>query len=122
MSFSSLPVINFQSNIDEIGQCMLSACTTTGFFYLSNHGLDEYQKRMFTLAKDFFHLPLDEKLSDSVNNTYYHGYLRIGSENLDSTNSQMIDQKEAFKMGQSDLIKKENFTKTFLVSRKFSTD
>lgn len=113
MSFASLPVINLQSNPDDIRQSLLLACSTTGFFYLSNHGLDSFQHRMFNLSKEFFHLPLNEKLAYSINTTSYQGYLRIGHENLDSTNSQLIDEKEAFKLGQSELKKKDQLPEIF---------
>jgi len=113
MSFSSLPMVDLQSNPDDIRQSLLLACSTTGFFYLSNHGLDSFQHRMFNLAKEFFHLPLNEKLAYSINTTSYQGYLRIGHENLDSTNSQLIDEKEAFKLGQSELKKKNQLPEIF---------
>lgn len=107
MSFSNLPIIDLQSNPDEIRQSLLTACIKTGFFYLSNHGLKDSSNQMFTLAKEFFHLPLEEKLPYSINTTSYQGYSNIGIENLDSTNSQLIDEKESFKMRELELNNKE---------------
>jgi hypothetical protein len=119
MSFTSLPVIDLQSNPDNIQQSLLLACTTTGFFYLSNDGLDSFQNRVFNLAKEFFHLPISEKLAYSLDKTSYQGYLRIGRENLDSTNTELIDEKEVFKFGQSDLNKKDNLPGIFFRDENF---
>jgi isopenicillin N synthase-like dioxygenase len=39
------------------------ACTTTGFFQITNHGISpELQKRVFDGSKKFFDLPMEEKL------------------------------------------------------------
>ena len=113
MSFSSLPVVDLQSNPDDIHRTLLLASTTTGFFYLANYGLDSFQGHMFTMAKEFFHLPLAEKLAYAGDTKSYNGYIRIGRENLDSTNSQLIDEKETFKFGQSDLINNEKLPEIF---------
>jgi len=113
MSFANLPVVNLQSNPDDIHQALLLACSTTGFFYLSHHKLNSFQNRMFDLSKEFFHRPLSEKLAYSLNTTSYQGYLKIGHENLDSTNCQLIDEKEAFKFRQSDLNTKANLPDIF---------
>ena len=103
MSFSSLPIVDLNACTDQICQSLLHACTRTGFFYVKNHQLDSFQRPMFDLSKQFFHLPLEEKLRYSLNTVSYQGYLQIGQENLDSTSSKSIDQKEAFKIRQSDL-------------------
>ncbi|CAF5009302.1 unnamed protein product [Rotaria sp. Silwood1] len=113
MSFSSLPVIDLKSNPDDIRQSLLLACSTTGFFYVTNHGLDTLQSQMFSMAKEFFHRPLDEKLLYSLNTTSYQGYLRIGRENLDSTNSKLMDGKEGFNIRQPDLINKDMLPNIF---------
>ncbi|UJR07404.1 hypothetical protein I4U23_011690 [Adineta vaga] len=69
--------------------------------------------RMFKLAKEFFQLPLDAKLRHSINPTSYRGYLTVGRENLDSTNSTLVDEKEAFKIGQPELNNKDQFPELF---------
>lgn len=107
MSFSSLPVIDLEWDPDSIRRSIFLACSTTGFFYLSNHGLSSSRVRMFALAKEFFHLPLDEKVMHSLTTTSYQGYLRAGHENLDSTDAQLIDQKEAFKFRRLSLLTKD---------------
>ncbi|CAF1423790.1 unnamed protein product, partial [Rotaria sordida] len=113
MSFASLPVINLKSNPDDIRQTLLLASTTTGFFYVSNHELNSLQNQMFSMAKEFFYLPLYEKLLYVSNPTSYDGYIRIGRENLDSTNLKLIDEKEAFKMRESALNRKDKLPNIF---------
>ncbi|CAF3992212.1 unnamed protein product, partial [Rotaria sordida] len=113
MSFTSLPVIDLKSNPDDIRQTLLLTCSTTGFFYVSNHGLDSLQSQMFSMAKEFFYLPLNEKLLYVSNTTSYEGYIRIGRENLDSTNSKLVDGKEAFNISQSNLNRKDKLPNIF---------
>ncbi|CAF4230444.1 unnamed protein product [Rotaria sp. Silwood2] len=91
MSFSFLPVIDLKSNPNDIRQSLLLACSTTGFFYISNHGLNSLQSRMFSLTKEFFCLSHNEKRFYSPNTTSYQGYLKIGHETLDTTNSKLLD-------------------------------
>ncbi|UJR15946.1 hypothetical protein I4U23_002866 [Adineta vaga] len=95
MSFSSLPIIDLKDDETIIIQSMLNACSTTGFFYLRNHGLLAAQQRMFTLAKEFFRLPLNIKNEHPITKEN-HGYVRRGQENLSTTVSKIIDEKEAF--------------------------
>jgi len=98
MSFSSLPIIDLNDDESKIITSIFQACSTTGFFYVRNHRLDDAQQRMFRLAKEFFQLPSNIKeqyLIDKQN----HGYVRRGQENLDSTKKNAIDEKEAFNIG-----------------------
>ena len=120
MSFSSLPVVDLESDADSIRRDLLFACSNTGFFYLSNHGLSSSYARMFALAKEFFHLPLDEKLKHSLTTASYQGYLRVGHENLDSTDAKMIDQKEAFKFRRLSLLSKDILPPVFSQEENFN--
>ncbi|CAF1318514.1 unnamed protein product [Rotaria sp. Silwood1] len=100
MSFSSLPIIDLKADESTIIQSILNACSTTGFFYLRNHNLLDAQERMFKLAKEFFRLPLNIKEQYVMTKENY-GYIRRGQENLDSTKTKSIDEKEAFNIRQS---------------------
>ncbi|CAF1161306.1 unnamed protein product [Adineta ricciae] len=95
MSFSSLPIIDLKDDELTIVKSMLNACSTTGFFYLRNHGLLDAQQRMFTLAKEFFRLPLNVKEKHLITKDN-HGYVRRGQENLTTSTAKLIDEKEAF--------------------------
>lgn len=95
MSFSSLPIIDLNDDESKIITSLFEACSTTGFFYVRNHKLHDSQRQIFHLSKEFFQLPLDTKekyLIDKAN----HGYVRRGQENLDSSDKNSIDEKEAF--------------------------
>jgi isopenicillin N synthase-like dioxygenase len=99
-SFSSLPIIDLKADESTIIHSIFNACSTTGFFYLRNHNLLDAQQRMFKLAKEFFRSPSNIK-EEYIINKDNHGYVRRGQENLDSTNTKLIDEKEAFNIGKS---------------------
>ena len=100
MSFSSLPIIDLQADDSTIIRSIFDACSTTGFFYLRNHSLLASQQRVFQLAEEFFRLPLAVKEQNIITEDN-HGYIRHGQENLDSSNTALIDEKEAFNLGKS---------------------
>jgi isopenicillin N synthase-like dioxygenase len=99
-SFSSLPIIDLKADESTIIDSIFTACSTTGFFYLRNHNLLDAQQHMFKLAKEFFRLPLNIKEENRITKEN-HGYVRRGQENLDSTNTKLVDEKEAFNIGKS---------------------
>ena len=100
MSFSSLPIIDLKDDQSTIVKSIFQACSTTGFFYLRNHPLLDAQQQMFQLAKQFFQLPLNIKEQHLITQDN-HGYVRRGQENLDTMNTKLIDEKEAFNIGKS---------------------
>ncbi|CAF3434643.1 unnamed protein product [Rotaria sp. Silwood2] len=119
MSFSFLPVIDLKSKPNNIRQSLLLAYSTIGFFYISNHGLNSLQSRMFSLTKEFFCLSHNEKRFYSPNTTSYQGYLKIGHENLDTTNSKLLDVKEGFAIRQSSLNNKDMLPNIFFHEKNF---
>jgi isopenicillin N synthase-like dioxygenase len=47
----------------EIITAIRDACTTTGFFQITNHGISpDLQKAVFEGSKKFFELPMEEKV------------------------------------------------------------
>src|SRR5882757_759787 len=64
------PVIDFSDFLsgdpDRVQKCasqIRAACTTQGFFQIVNHSITrELQIEIFRLSKEFFALPLEEKL------------------------------------------------------------
>ena len=74
---------------------------------------------MFTMAKECFYLPLTEKLIDTSSKKSYSGYIQMGCENLDSTNLELIDEKEAFRFGQSVLNNKDQLSELFSRDKNF---
>jgi isopenicillin N synthase-like dioxygenase len=95
MTFASLPIIDLENDESTIVQSIFDVCSTTGFFYLRNHGLIDAQRKMFALSKEYFQLPADVKMQNKINHENF-GYLPRGRENLDSTKGKEVDEKEAF--------------------------
>lgn len=100
MSFSSLPVIDLNDDEPKIIKLLFDACSTTGFFYLRNHGLLEQQHKMFELSKEYFRLPADVKEKYIIGESN-QGFVRRGQENLDSTKPKQFDDKECFNIRKS---------------------
>ncbi|CAF1350362.1 unnamed protein product [Rotaria sordida] len=97
---------NLIHNLDGTVQ---ANCTSYDQFY--NQGCLKYLirrsnqqdmgiERVFKLAKEFFCLPLNIKEGYAITKENY-GYVQRGQENLDSTNTKLIDEKEAFNIRQS---------------------
>eukprot|EP00123_Amoebidium_parasiticum_P012317 comp21276_c0_seq1/m.29029 comp21276_c0_seq1/g.29029 ORF comp21276_c0_seq1/g.29029 comp21276_c0_seq1/m.29029 type:complete len:369 (-) comp21276_c0_seq1:370-1476(-) len=56
------------------------ACAHVGFFYIKGHGLSEEEKNaVFKVGKQFFDLPMEEKMKISIlKSNSYKGYQRLG--------------------------------------------
>ena len=78
---------------------MRVACCDTGFFYVTNHGLDDaFLDGTFAQSKRFFELPLAEKERiDLAKSPISRGYEPIGGQQLDLTASR--DLKESVYLG-----------------------
>ncbi|KAI7756593.1 hypothetical protein M8C21_022181 [Ambrosia artemisiifolia] len=75
------------------------ACMDCGFFYVTNHGIsEEFMDQVFTQSKNFFHLPLEEKMK-LLRNEKHRGYTPFLDELLDPANQLQGDQKEGFYIG-----------------------
>ena len=68
MATCSVPVIDLSRPNSEVVDTVLSACTTAGFFVVSNHGVPQATtQQMFQQNAEFFALPDGEKLKIRVN-------------------------------------------------------
>jgi len=76
------------------------ACQDKGFFQITNHGISgDLQEKIFGAAKDFFALPIEEKMKlDLKKNPYQRGYERIGGQMLEPGTAP--DTKEGIYLGQ----------------------
>lgn len=92
--FTEIPVIDFapMSGADAaakqaVGDAVRDACTTVGFFYVANHGVDPALiERAFAAAHRFFALPLEAKLAvDIASSPNLRGYTKLLGENTDPT-------------------------------------
>lgn len=85
---SALPILDF-SQFQAGGESraaflaeLLDAAHNVGFFYLKNHGVSpQLIRESFTLAEQFFALPLAEKRKiHMVNSPHFRGYTQLGDE------------------------------------------
>lgn len=75
-----------------------TACRDTGFFYVVGHGIDpQLAERLEALAREFFALPLDEKLRIAMarGGRAWRGYFPVGGE----LTSGIPDDKEGIYFG-----------------------
>lgn len=70
-SFSSLPILSLQAlkagtptqqDLDALGRALYDTFATTGFAYLVDFPLSFSDEEVFGLAREFFALPVDEKM------------------------------------------------------------
>lgn len=85
--------------VDAVVSQLRQACMETGFFYVLNHGVpQELIARQFTLAQQFFDLPLADKEAISLHRSpSMRGYERLGGQTLDA--NARPDLKESFYCG-----------------------
>lgn len=83
----TLPVLDLGTLDDptrerEFLDDLRAATSEYGFFYLTGHGVPvDLQRRLITVAREFFALPVAEKLSiDKLNSPHYRGYSALGNE------------------------------------------
>lgn len=76
------------------------ACRDKGFFQLTNTDISlELQSRIIKASKDFFDLPLEEKLKCDLNsNDYHRGYETLRAQKLEP--GAAADTKEAIYIGE----------------------
>lgn len=88
---ASLPVIDVsaltgdapQERMTGVARQIEAACRDSGFFYVTGHGVpDELLDRLDTASRDFFELPLDDKLEIAMERggRAWRGYFPIGAE------------------------------------------
>jgi isopenicillin N synthase-like dioxygenase len=83
----------------EIVRTLGKACRETGFFCVAAHGISAASKAtLFQAARDFFSLPLEEKIALSIaRSSHNRGYVGLQTERLNA--GEAPDQKEAFNIG-----------------------
>lgn len=94
---AEVPVIDIASLLDgsvgpngtpsagrlRVARDIFAACTTSGFFYIRNHGIPlELQTRLESLSRQFFALPLERKmkLEMSLGGRAWRGFFPLGAE------------------------------------------
>lgn len=101
-SFTSVPVIDIsglysseRAEQDRVAAEIGRAAAEVGFFYISGTGIDESLfDAMLATVKEFFALPVDEKMRNYIGFSRCHrGYVPVGEEGFEGT---VPDLKEAF--------------------------
>lgn len=86
---SQLPIINISGLTGElehrrsVADQIHNACREVGFFYITDHGVDEaLQERLETLSRRFFALPLGSKMEIrmALGGRAWRGYFPVGDE------------------------------------------
>ncbi|RMJ26568.1 Oxidoreductase, 2OG-FeII oxygenase family [Aspergillus sp. HF37] len=101
MSFSSIPVVDFQRLQDprtkeETLAKLREAIFIVGFLYLTNHGLEPLTKKVHEKLPELFNLPDDVKdKCNMINSPSFLGYTRLGAE----TTASQTDQREQYDFG-----------------------
>jgi isopenicillin N synthase-like dioxygenase len=101
-SFTSVPIIDVsglrssdRAEWDRVAHEIGTAAREVGFLYISGSGIDESVfDRMLAATKEFFALPLDEKMRSYIGLSRCHrGYVPVGEEGVETGTP---DDKEAF--------------------------
>jgi isopenicillin N synthase-like dioxygenase len=82
-----------------VARALRQTCTTTGFFYAANHGIDSaLVENLLAQGKRFFNQPEATKLRVSMRNSRWNrGFDGIGNQQLDATTG--FDRKESYFVG-----------------------
>jgi isopenicillin N synthase-like dioxygenase len=101
-SFTSVPVVDIsglrsadRAERERVAREIGTAAREIGFFYISGAGVDdELFDRLLAATKEFFALPVEEKMRSYIGLSKCHrGYVPVGEEGVETG---MPDLKEAF--------------------------
>jgi len=85
-AFHEIPIIDYADAFSkdfekrkQLAVKVYDACVRVGFFYVKNHQVPEsVMTNVFTAAKDFFDLPLEEKMEIDLNKSpHFRGYTKL---------------------------------------------
>ncbi|DBB09057.1 TPA: hypothetical protein ACH3X3_007680 [Trebouxia sp. C0006] len=92
-------VIDLSSPDRKVAAAILHSCVTTGFFYVSNHGVaQQIIENQWQQNRAFFDLPLKEKLLILADSNG-RGYTPFSAESLDPEHQSQGDTKEGLVFG-----------------------
>jgi isopenicillin N synthase-like dioxygenase len=101
-SFTSVPIVDIsglrspdRAERERVAAEIGTAAREVGFLYISGSGIDESRfDRMLAATKDFFALPLEQKMRSYIGLSRCHrGFVPVGEEGVESG---VPDLKEAF--------------------------
>ncbi|MBJ7336229.1 2-oxoglutarate and iron-dependent oxygenase domain-containing protein [Mycolicibacterium sp.] len=103
--FTSVPIVDIsglrstdRTEREEVAAEIGRAARDVGFLYVSGTGIDEARfDRMLAATKEFFALPVEEKMRSYIGLSRCHrGYVPVGEEGIVSAVNEVPDLKEAF--------------------------
>ncbi|GLI63800.1 hypothetical protein VaNZ11_006885 [Volvox africanus] len=95
----AVPVIDLGLPEEEAATQIREACTGSGFFYVTNHGVSQsLVDDTFEQQRELFHLPMAEKMA-MLQNENNRGYTPFREETLDPVHQAHGDTKEGFYFG-----------------------
>ncbi len=100
--FDSIPIVDLsdvktQNGFSRIAHELIETAKKSGFFYVSNHGIDQVViDRAFAASRSFFDLPKADKSTITVNQKQ-RGWMAQGMTNLEGAKTH--DAKEVFFWG-----------------------
>ena len=97
----NLPVIDLRLEDSEVAKSLGLACSESGFFVVTNHGVPpELMKGVYRCMVDFFSLSEEQKFTALVNSSN-RGFTPFKEEKLDVENQTTGDTKEGYYIGRS---------------------
>ena len=92
-----LTPLHENTDISELAARLRHACETTGFFYISNHGVPQpVIDAVFDSTRRFFALPLEERLEIKMDDRFRRGYMPQG---INQHPGYAPDLKESYELG-----------------------
>jgi isopenicillin N synthase-like dioxygenase len=83
--------------IDALARDLHHACTTTGFFYVANHGVARsIVDGVFDATRRYFALPLEERMNDRMDDRFRRGFMPYG---INPHPGYDPDLKESYEIG-----------------------
>ena len=99
---NELPILDLSSLWNggptvALAQELRRACETTGFFYVSNHGVaDSVIDNVFEATKRYFALPLEQRMKHKIDERFRRGFMPTG---INQHSGYAPDLKESFDYG-----------------------
>lgn len=99
---AEIPVIDLTpltdgGDISSVAQTIRDACTTTGFFYVANHGIaDELINGVFDVTRRYFALPEQQRLPHKMDERFRRGFMPQG---INQHPGYDPDIKESYEIG-----------------------
>ncbi len=101
-SATEMPVLDLGGwiaggSITALAEQFRSACSRTGFFYVTNHGVPQAViDGAFDAARRYFALPMEERLQDRIDERFRRGFMPMG---VTRHPGHKPDLKESYVMG-----------------------